>query len=256
MVGNETKMTCTEAINEVFENEKGVLNTNDVIAKIYSQYPDQPWKKNTISHHLVGLSVNHPSSRHHLSIRKHAFLFSLGNGRYRRWNQEQDGKYILTDTGVELEDEGEDAIISEEESGEEIEHDNSSNGTSISLERDLEKYIIANLELLEPGLTLYEKNGINGNQFDTNVVGILDILAIDDKGNFVIVELKAGKGEEKVCGQILRYMGWVKREIAKEKLVRGIIVANDFHERVKYAIEAMPNVILKKYAVHFELHDL
>jgi hypothetical protein len=245
-------MTCTEAINEVFENENGVLNTNDVIAKIYSKYPDQPWKKNTISHHLVGLSVNHPSSRH-LSIRKHAFLFSLGNGRYRRWNQEQDGEYIVTDTGVELEDEGQDAI---EEPGEEIEQDNSSIGTSVSLERDLENYIVANLGSLEPGLTLYEENGSTGNQYDTNVVGILDILAIDNKGNFVIVELKAGKVDEKVCGQILRYMGWVKREIAKEKLVRGIIVANDFHEIIKYAVDAMPNVILKKYAVHFELHDL
>jgi hypothetical protein len=89
---DDKKMTCTDAIKEVFENEKGVLDTNEVINKIYSKYPKRPWKKPTISHHLVGLSVNHPSSRHHPSERKHAFLFSLGNGRYRRWNQEQDGK--------------------------------------------------------------------------------------------------------------------------------------------------------------------
>jgi len=62
--------TCREAVEEAFKDEAGVLTTNDVISRVYAKHPDRPWKKNTISHHLVGLSVNHPSSRHHPSLRQ------------------------------------------------------------------------------------------------------------------------------------------------------------------------------------------
>jgi len=86
-------MTCWEAIREVFADEKGVLSTAQVIERIYAKYPDQPWKRNTIQAHLIGLSVNHPTSRHYPSQRKHAFLFWLGGGRYRRWNPEMDGTW-------------------------------------------------------------------------------------------------------------------------------------------------------------------
>ena len=86
-------------------------------------------------------------------------------------------------------------------------------------------------------------------------MGRLDILAIDRDGNYVVIELKAGEAGEKVCGQILRYMGWVKRELAEGKSVRGIVVANSFDERVYYAAEAMPNVSLKQYQVRFEYID-
>jgi len=245
-------MTCREAIQEVFENERGILTTSEVIDKIYTKYPDRPWKRNTISAHLIALSVNHPSSIHHPSTRKHAFLFSLGNGRYRRWDSEQDGTWVVTDMGVQLIDESEDVVVSEEESEFEI----SPTGTSLSLERDLERSLVANLEQLEPGLTLYEGRDTTGCQVDTGVVGRLDILAIDSQGNYVVIELKAGEADDRVCGQILRYMGWVKRELAYGKPVRGIIVASDFHERVKYAIEAMPNVVLKRYEVLFAFLDV
>ena len=245
-------MTCREAVQEVFENEKGILTTNEVIDRIYAKYPDQPWKRNTISAELIGLSVNHPSSIHHPSTRQHAFLFSLGNGRYRCWDRERDGIWIVTDAGVQLADDSKDMLDLEEEN----EMGFPATGMSLSLERDMERSLIANLEQLEPGLKLYKSKGIAGHQVDTGVVGRLDILAIDNQGNYVVIELKAGEADDKVCGQILRYMGWVKRELANGKSVRGIIVASDFHKRVKYAVEAMPNVTLKRYEVHFVFIDV
>ncbi len=244
--------TCREAVEEAFKDEDGVLTTNDVISRVYAKHLDRPWKKNTISQHLVGLSVNHPSSRHHPSLRQDAFLFSLGNGRYRKWNPEQDGTWRLTGTGVELIDEGEDAMVTEEES----EFEEASLTASISLERDLERSLLADLGQLEPGLKLYEKEGAIGHQLDTGVVGRLDILAVDSEGRYVVIELKAGEASERVCGQILRYMGWVKRELAGGKPVRGIVVASDFDERVEYAAEAMPDVALKRYEVHFRYSDV
>ena len=245
-------MTCWEAIQSVFAEEAGVLTTEQVVQRIYANHPDKPWKPVTISCQLIGLSINHASSRHYPSTRQHASLFSLGNGRYRRWNPEQDGTWALTDDGVRLVDEGGDAVSAADEpqiiaAAEE---------TSLSLERDLERSLVNNLDQLEPGLKLYSTEGVVGQQLETGVVGRLDLLAVDANGDFVVIELKAGRADDKVCGQILRYMGWVKREIAGERRVRGIVVASDFSEALKYAVQAMPDVRLKRYEVRFTFADI
>jgi len=192
-------MNCREAVQQAFDGETGVLTTADVVARITANHPDQPWKTSTISAHLIGLSVNHPSSRHYPSVRQHGILFSLGNGRYRLWNEEEDGVWVVTPSGVELrdEDEGDDHEGVED----------ASYGMSVSLERDLEDSLMAGLGSLEPGLMLYHRDGVQGRQFDTGVVGRIDILGLDSKGRYVVIELKAGEADEKVFGQILRYMG-------------------------------------------------
>ncbi len=242
-------MICREAIEEVFANESGVLSTRQVVERIYAKYPDQPWKRNTISAHLIGLSVNHPSSQHH-RVRQHAFLFSLGNGRYRRWNPEQDGVWEITEQGVRLSDESEESRVAEGE------FESQAVDTSLSLERDMERALLTDLEQLESGLRLYEEDGLLGNQLDTGAVGRLDILGIDRNDDLVVVELKARKANDRVCGQILRYMGWVKENLAGQRQVWGIIVADDFSESLKYAVQAMPNVALKKYKIRFEFTDV
>ncbi len=242
-------MTCVDAIREIYAAETGVLTTSQVIEKIYAKYPDQPWKKSTITAHLMGLSVNHPSSIHYMWTRKHAFLFSLGNGRYRKWNEEQDGTWVVTENGVCLVDDSEDVQIAEDEFGLPV-------STSVSLEKDLERSMLGNLEQLEPGLKLYKENELLGHQYDTGVVGRIDILAIDSRENCVVIELKAGEADDRVCGQILRYMGWVKLNLVKDgKIVRGIIVANSFTKRMKYAADALPNIVLKRYEVNFTYYD-
>lgn len=81
--------TCREAIVEIFADESGVLETKQVINSINTRYPNCPWKPNTISAHLIGLSVNHPSSIHHPHFRRYGFLVSLGNSRYRKGNPQE-----------------------------------------------------------------------------------------------------------------------------------------------------------------------
>ncbi len=241
-------MTCTDAIKEVFANETGVLNNKQVTEKIYTKHPDRPWKKSTITAHLMGLSVNHPSSIHYPWARKQAFLFSLGNGRYRLWDLEQDGRWEVTGDGVMLVDD--DELI--DDSLQEL----NIVSTALSFERDLENSLSANIGQLEPGLEIYNKDDLYGQQLDTNIVGRLDILAEDVESRLVVIELKAGEAGDKVCGQLLRYMGWVKKELASEgQEVRGIIVANNFKEQLKYAVEAMPNVTLKRYSINFSYFD-
>jgi hypothetical protein len=244
--------TCREAVEEAFAGEKGVLDTAQVIDRIYKRYPDRPWKPNAISAHLIGLSVNHSSSIHHPTLRKHGFLFSLGNGRYRRWDPAQDGRWDIVDGRVQLIDSSAEPEVAEDEAISEV----SAVDTSLSLERDMERTLLRNLAQLEQGLQLYERNGISGNQLDTGAVGRLDILAVDNNGSLVVVELKAGRADDRVCGQILRYIGWVKENLAGDRTVRGIVVANDFSEALRFAAKAMSGVSLKRYEVRFDFTDV
>jgi hypothetical protein len=51
-------------------------------------------------------------------------------------------------------------------------------------------------------------------------------------------------------------MGWVQEKMAARKRVRGIIVAADCEERLKYASLTVPAVQLKKYRVNFAFEDI
>jgi hypothetical protein len=124
------------------------------------------------------------------------------------------------------------------------------------LEEDVERYLINNLDKLEPGLKLYISGGKTGHQFVVSVNEKIDILAIDGNEDYVVIEIKRGKANDEAFGQIVGYISYVKHAIADEHHVRGIIVANSFSGRLKYAVKAMPDVILKQYAVNFEFSDV
>lgn len=40
---------------------------------------------------LIAVGPNHPSSRHFRTTRQHGFLYGLGGGRYRLWDEDSDG---------------------------------------------------------------------------------------------------------------------------------------------------------------------
>ncbi len=128
--------------------------------------------------------------------------------------------------------------------------------TSVSLERDLERHVLANLEQLEPGLRLYADEHVSGQQLDTGEVGRLDILAVDKDDRLVVIELKAGIADDTVCGQLLRYLGWVSSNLAGGRETRGLIVANGFTNSLEYAAGAMNSVSLKRYETLFEFSDV
>jgi len=232
-------ITCKDAVIEALKELGRIASTREVIDYIYRKYPDKPWKEVSIRCHLTGLSVNHPSSKHYPTLHRQACLFYVGDGRYKFYDQEKDNM------DVHLED---------KDSLENVDRDESIEAT-ISLERDLEEYIIRDLNQIESGLKLYSKEGVTGRQFSTEV-GRIDILAIDENGNFVVIELKAGTTSYFVIGQILGYISWVRQNVSQGKEVRGIIIADDFDKRVKYALAETPNISLKKYEVTFTFKDV
>ncbi|MCS4541287.1 MAG: DUF91 domain-containing protein, partial [Euryarchaeota archaeon] len=60
----------------------------------------------------------------------------------------------------------------------------------------------------------------------------------------------------KVVGQISRYIGWVRRNLAQQgQRVRGVIIVNKFDKFLDSAVAAYDNLSLKYYKVKFEFSD-
>ncbi len=127
--------------------------------------------------------------------------------------------------------------------------------TTLHLESDLENFLVADLNQLDKGLKLYEVPGVTGRQLDAGAAGRIDLLAVDSRNDFVVIELKAGEADRQVCGQVQAYMGWVLEHLAAGRLVRGIIVASSFTERLRLAVKVVPALCLKEYSVVFRFRD-
>ena len=82
----------------------------------------------------------------------------------------------------------------------------------------------------------------------------IDILALDKENNYVIIELKVSRGYDRVVGQILRYMAWIKKNHADENQnVRGIIIAREISEDLLLACSTIPNIDLYEYKLSVSL---
>ena len=90
--------------------------------------------------------------------------------------------------------------------------------TEFALEKHLEDFLVKNWKNTSLGkkYDIYELDGeLVGQQFPSDT-GPLDILAISkDRNTFLVVELKKGRVSDNVVGQIQRYMGYVKEDLAE-----------------------------------------
>ena len=85
------------------------------------------------------------------------------------------------------------------------------------------------LQTLEPGLQLEDR------QLATPI-GTMDLLCKGTDGKYVVVEIKVGEAEDAAFGQILRYIGWIRRNFEDgENNVRGIILAGGFTDKAGYS---------------------
>lgn len=129
-----------------------------------------------------------------------------------------------------------------------------------ALEKYLEDFIVDNWDKIDFGekLKIFTDNDGNvGKQYFTEDAGYIDILAKDQKGNFVVIELKKGRKNDEVIGQVLRYMGWVRVKLSKKgEDVRGLIILKDKDTKLEYAIkEISSKVTIKRYNISFKLID-
>jgi len=125
------------------------------------------------------------------------------------------------------------------------------------MEKHLEDFLVQNWVQTELGkeYDIYEEEGeCVGQQYQTDT-GPLDILAISkDKTQLLVVELKKGRASDVVVGQILRYMGYVKEELAeKEQSVKGVIIALEDDQRIRRALAVVPTIDFYRYQINFKL---
>ena len=128
--------------------------------------------------------------------------------------------------------------------------------TYFGLEHHLQQFIAHNISAIDiggPHLKLYADAKGNGVEYSTDV-GRIDILAIDQNGEFYVFELKRASGADKAVGQVARYMGWVKNNIAQGKAVHGVIVAREIGQSLRYAMLAVPGLMVYEYTVAFALN--
>ncbi len=127
-------------------------------------------------------------------------------------------------------------------------------GVSLAAESELHAYLAENLDLLEPELQPFDPE--NYVEYSTDDGGRIDLLCRDRDGTIVVVELKKGKGDDVVVGQLARYVGWAKEKLAGGGRVRGLVVANVISDRLRYAAKAIPDFLLISYQVKFELRRI
>jgi endonuclease len=183
----------------------------------------------------------------------------LRNGLRRLgWGvQETSAEVRLIPPGVSMAEEALDAVLGDEEEGEDVEP----SGASFGLEYQLRDFLAQNLQSVDvhgKRLRLYvDPAGRDGIEYPT-AVGPIDILAVDETGAFFVFELKRARSPDRAIGQLARYMGWVRQTIGKGHAVSGVIIAKEISGNLRYAVSVVPNVSLFEYEVEFHLkpaHD-
>ena len=126
------------------------------------------------------------------------------------------------------------------------------------IETKLEQWLVEHWDDIDFGqkLVIYTESGeAVGQQYDTGIVGRIDLLCeAEESNNLVVIELKRGRPSDEVVGQLARYIGWVKQNLANGREVNGIILAPEFDDRLRYAASAIPGTLLLRYQTRFEVH--
>lgn len=126
-----------------------------------------------------------------------------------------------------------------------------------ALEKHLEDFLVQNWRQTELGkkYDIFEEDGeLVGQQYPSDT-GPIDILAISkDKKELLVVELKKGRVSDVVIGQLQRYMGYVKEELAEERqVVRGVVIALEDDLRLRRALAVTQGIDFYTYKISFKL---
>jgi len=219
---------------------------------ILQRWPET--NRNTIGAQTIVCTVNHASRLHYPENKKprkndgrYDFLFRPERGKLELYDPERHGEWEIAETETGR-------LVVQPRDAEPPPEDPP--GDKFAAESHLRDYLAHHLDLIEPGLTLYvDDSGTDGVEF-TVPVGRIDILAQDANGGFVVIELKVSRGSDAVVGQMLRYRGWIRRNLANGAPVRGVIIAQRIGDRLRYAAMEVEDILLKEYALSLSLKDV
>lgn len=235
------RILMREMIDQLAPQAGVVFTRSDALNWFNEHYPKV--KDGTVSAHLLRFSTN-SRSRHHYSVRPdESLLFQIDQGHFRRYDPATDPPPLDQDANGEPGSDGGD-------------EDLSNDIREFAYEKDLRNFLARNLEVIEPGLRLYEEEGITGVEFP---VGgrFADLLGVDADRRLVVIELKVSRGYDRVIGQLLRYMAWISKHQAEpDQGVRGMIIAREISEDLRLACSSIPDVQLFEYELAVTLRGI
>lgn len=231
------RVLVPEMVAELAPQPSQTFSREAAIEWFAQRYPKI--KQGTISAHLIRFSTNAASRLHYYARPDEDLLYQVDGSHFRLYDSSKDPAPIHSkaDIGTVLPPESE-------------------TPSEFAYESDLRDFLAKNLSVIEPGLQLYQEEGITGVEFP---VGgrFIDILAVDAQKALVVIELKVSRGYDRVVGQLLRYMAWIQRNQAEPgQVVRGIIAAREISDDLQLACSNLPAVSIYEYKLSVVLRKI
>ena len=236
------RLLLREMVAELAPEKGTVFTRQQAIAWFAQHYPKV--KEGTVSAHLLRFSTNAKSRVHYSPRTDEDILFQIDSTRFRFYDPLIDPSPIRSDDTVA------------QQASDTVDEELPPTPSEFAYERDLSAFLAKHLSIIEPGLRLYEDEGITGVEFP---VGgrFVDILGVDAQNRLVVIELKVSRGYDRVVGQLLRYVAWIKKYQAEPgQGVRGIIVAREISEDLKLACSGLSDVELFEYELSVILRNV
>ncbi len=244
--GKTVRELFRDFISELKFKPGEAITREEILNWFKRKYPKI--KATTVGCHCIRLSTNAPTRIYYQAGADDDLLYQLDRGRYRLYDPKTDPapiyEKVLSAQST--------TILPPPGSRETDEQE-------FAYEKDLQQFLAKNLDLIEPDLQLYKDDDddeITGLEFPAGERSI-DILATDKQKDYVVVELKVSKGYDRVVGQLLRYMAWIKQNLATgNQKVRGVIIAREISDDLIMATSLVPDVTLLEYQLKVTLHKV
>jgi len=223
----------------------GHFSRQEIMSWFQENYPKI--KQATVNAHLTLMSTNAHSRVHHILRPNGAddLLFQIDRSKFRLYDRDSDPPPIYKktadyDTSGDTDNGDEDLIEPQE----------------FAYENDLKNFLAKNLDVIRPSLKVYQDDDISGVEFP---VGgrYIDILAVEDGKDLVVIELKVSKGYDRAIGQLLRYMAWIEKNLAESsQKVKGMIIARSISEDLLLAASRVKDVELFEYELSISIRRI
>jgi endonuclease len=232
-------MLMKDMVIEKELNKDEIITRDEVVSWFQEKYSQII--KSTITAHLLKMSTNaHSRIHYNVNADGHdALFFQIDSQKFRLFNPESDPQPIYS---IENEIQTADEVPDEP--------------NEFAYERDLKSFLAKNKQILGADIRLYEDEDINGVEFP---VGgrFIDILAVDGNHDYVVIELKVSRGYDRVIGQLMRYMAWIKMNTTEPgQNVKGVIVARSISEDLLLASSMIPNIKLFEYELYVKVKEI
>jgi hypothetical protein len=215
---DESQLPVWRLIERAAEELPSPFTVQEVVDWFAEHHPDV--LPATIRAHMSATAGNSNAYLVHPTFsRRPPILWRVGRGTYEPYDARRHGPVPTVGSGVD--EEPEDPVDAAQE---------------FVLEQYLEDFLSSNWDRVAFGrrLELWSPDDRAPRQFNASPAGRTDFLCRDlDTDAIVVIELKRGTPSDAVIGQTMRYMGWLRREIARpDQRVEAMIVVGEPDEKL------------------------